>query len=179
MIEFLLSLVAGGATGLFGSLVKGVGDYFKRQQEMKHERELRRLDMEMMDKEWEYRDRAASREGEVRVTESGDDLQEASYALDKATYSRGFTVSHFVNKFLLVSVDVVRGLTRPALTVFMLWMVWNTRCQVEDVIARAGLERLDISLAMDLEKRIVCTILYLAGLSVAWWFGDRGRKVGK
>ncbi|SKA70810.1 hypothetical protein SAMN02745702_01341, partial [Desulfobaculum bizertense DSM 18034] len=47
------------------------------------------------------------------------------------------------------------------------------------VIARAGLERLDISLAMDLEKRIVCTILYLAGLSVAWWFGDRGRKVGK
>ncbi|SKA81962.1 hypothetical protein, partial [Desulfobaculum bizertense] len=91
----------------------------------------------------------------------------------------GFTVSHFVNKFLLVSVDVVRGLTRPALTVFMLWMVWNTRCQVEDVIARAGLERLDISLAMDLEKRIVCTILYLAGLSVAWWFGDRGRKVGK
>ncbi|MBU1001922.1 MAG: hypothetical protein KKE73_05320 [Proteobacteria bacterium] len=177
MLEFLFSIISGGATGLLGSLFKGVGDYFKRRQEMSHECEMRRLDMELMDKEWEYRDRAAAREGEVRMQESADDLQAASYEHDQATYSRGFKVKLAVNRTLLVLVDVVRGLTRPGLTIFMLWLIWDTRCEVQAALEAAGIERIDIAMAMDLQKRIVCTILYLATLCVAWWFGDRGRRV--
>lgn len=179
MLEFLLSIVSGGATGLLGSLFKGVGDWFKRRQEMEHEREMRRLDMELMDKEWEYRDRAAAREGEVRLQESADGLQAASYAHDQAAYSRGFTVKLAVNRTLLVLVDVVRGLTRPVLTCFMLWLIWDTRREVLGALEAAGIERIDIAMAMDLQKRIVCTILYLGTLCVTWWFGDRGRGMVK
>lgn len=176
MIEFLLSIMAGGATGIVGSLLKGVGDFFRRRQEMAHERSMRKLDMEMMDKEWEYRDRASAREGEVRLQESADDLQAASYEHDQATYSDRFDIKLTLNRVLLVLVDVVRGLTRPALTAYMLWLVWDTRCEVHQVLAGAGLDRIDVATAMDLDKRIVCTILYLASLCVTWWFGDRNRK---
>ncbi|WP_461210397.1 hypothetical protein [Desulfocurvus sp. DL9XJH121] len=179
MLEFLLSIVSGGATGLLGSLLKGVGDWFRRRQEMAHEREMRKLDMEMMDKEWEYRDRAAEREGEVRLQESADALQAASYEHDRATYSSGFKVRLTFNRVMLVLVDVVRGLTRPALTAFMLWLVWDTRCEVHAALQAAGLERIDVAAAMDLQKRIVCTILYLGTLCVTWWFGDRGRGGSK
>lgn len=179
MLEFILSIVSGGATGLFGSLFKGIGDYFKRKQEMAHELAMRKADMEMMDKEWEYRDRAAAREGEVRLQESADDLQQASYQHDQATYSRGLKIKLAFNRTLLVMVDVIRGLTRPALTIIMLWMVWDLSKEVRAVIDAAGVERIDIATAMDLQKRIVCTVLYLASMCVAWWFGDRGKKVAK
>lgn len=179
MLEFLLSIVSGGATGLLGSLLKGVGDWFKRRQEMAHEREMRELDMRMMDKEWEYRDRAAAREGDVRLQEADAALQAASYEHDQATYSRGLTIKLAVNRTLLVLVDVVRGLTRPALTCFMLWLIWDTRREVLAALEAAGIERIDVAMAMDLQKRIVCTILYLGTLCVTWWFGDRGRGAAK
>ncbi|GAB6178067.1 hypothetical protein JCM16814_29580 [Desulfobaculum senezii] len=176
MLEFLLSIVSGGATGILGSLFKGIGDYMKRKQEMKHEREMRKFDMEMMDKEWEYRDRAATREGEVRLQESADALKAASYANDQATYSRGLDIKLKFSRFLLVLVDVVRGLTRPVLTGYMLWLIWDTRRAVDSALVAAGADMLDVATAMDLQKRIICTILYLGSMTVAWWFGDRGRK---
>lgn len=179
MLEFFLSILSGGATGLLGSLFKGVGDYFKRRQKMAHERNMRKMDMEMMDREWEYRDRAAAREGEVRLQESADALQAASYEHDQVTYSSGFKIRHVFNRTALVLVDVLRGITRPALTCVMLWMVWDTRTEVLAVIEAAGVERIDVATAMELQKRIVCTILYLSTLCVTWWFGDRGRKAAK
>ena len=179
MLEFILSIVSGGATGLLGSLFKGVGDFFKRRQEMAHERDMRKLDMEMMDKEWEYRDRAAAREGEVRLQEAEAGLQAASYDHDRAAYSTGFKVRLAFSRVALVLVDVVRGLTRPVLTAVMLWMVWDTRCEVYAALESAGIDRIDVAAAMDLQKRIGCTILYLGTMCVAWWFGDRGRGASK
>jgi len=51
MLDSIFSIAAGGVTGLLGSAVSVVGDLFKGGQKNRHEREMRKLDLEMMDRE--------------------------------------------------------------------------------------------------------------------------------
>jgi hypothetical protein len=167
------SLLSGGLTGLLGSIVSNVTDLWKDHADKKQELALKRLDIEMMDKEWSYKARAVDRETEARMVESADELRAASYKADAAAYAVGFSITNKWHKGALVLVDVIRGLVRPCLTMYMIWLVWETREEANALVRAAGVDVLPVSEALSIYQSIVAMILYLAATVVAWWFGTR------
>ena len=168
----LWSLISGGLTGVLGSTLNNLFDFFKKRQEFKQQVALKKLDLDMMDKEWAYRERVAIMEGEVRMGESADKALAASYAADKATYVQA-------SRWLL-AVDLVRGLVRPALTVFLIVQVYLLQKDINDMVAmQGGLQALGLDKVMSLYASVVDMILYLASTAVAWWFGSRPPAQGK
>ncbi|WP_319778429.1 hypothetical protein [Maridesulfovibrio sp.] len=176
--ETLLNIVTGGATGLLGSIFTGIFSYFEEKRKNAHEIEMRKLDMEEMDKEWEYRQRAADREADIRLQESADDLQKISYANDTATYSAGHDLPKW-GVIPLLLVDLVRGLIRPSLTVLLIWMIYSTRVEVMAVLEAAGVQSISVDSAMKIYNEVVSSILYCGTTALLWWFGSRQMKRSK
>ena len=179
MLTAIMSLLSGGATGLIGTLISSIFGSVKESQERKRDIELRkldleekRLDIELAQKEFEFRDQEADREADVALRESADTLQAASYLHDKRSYSEGYKPSA-LGQFLLVLVDVFRGLVRPALTVYLIWLVWDTRAEVVAILAQAKISALSSFKAMAIYESVINMILYLAATCVTWWFGSR------
>lgn len=177
MHEFLGTIVSGGLTGLLGIALQGVGEYFRRKQEHQQRVEMRRMDIEEMDKEWQYRDRAAAREGELALQTSADDLQKSSYTHDTATYSNSMEIKAPYLQCMLVIVDVVRGITRPLLTFILCVLMWKTLSECRAVMKAAGINGLDPITAMQTYHEAVSAILYAGTAGIIWWFGGRSRAV--
>ncbi|MFW5499604.1 MULTISPECIES: hypothetical protein [unclassified Maridesulfovibrio] len=176
--DALLSIVTGGATGLLGSIFTGVFSYFEDKRKNAHEIEMRKLDMKEMDKEWEYRQRAADREAETRLEESADDLMELSYQHDSSSILDGHDLPGW-SVWLLIPIEALRKLVRPGLTVFLIWLVWTTRCEVLDVIKQSNISVMDPKTALGIYQQVINTILYCATTALLWWFGTRKKKESK
>jgi hypothetical protein len=73
----------------------------------------------------------------------------------------------------LVALDVVRGLVRPGLTVYLCVLTTMIYLQARELI---GKEDLNPDQALALEGQIVNTILYLTTTCVLWWFGTRNKQ---
>ena len=177
-MDILLNILTGGATGLLGSLFTVIFGYFEEKRKNAHEIEMRQLDMEEMDKEWEYRQRAADREADVRLQESSDDLMRASYVNDSATYTKGHDLPRW-GVIPLLLVDLVRGLIRPSLTIILIWMIYSTRCEIIAILEAAGISAITPDLALGIYREVVASILYCGTTALLWWFGSRqirGRK---
>lgn len=175
MIGILGSLFSGASLGIIGSAVSKVADLVKRHQDRKHELALKRLDLEMMDKEHAYLERRAEMEGEVRLEESADGLVAASLRADRATYSAGHEMGAWAVG-LLVLVDFVRGMIRPLLTVFLIWLVWDTRAEVMGVLHATGFEGMSPERALGLYGMLLELIIFLTSTCVTWWFGSRPER---
>jgi len=166
------SLLSGGVTGILGSAITNITDYFEQRRKNQHEIELRNLDIEEMQQEYEARQKIAKQEQEAKV-------QSQSYEHDSRSYSQGIKVQSVWLRAMLVFVDFVRGMVRPALTVFLIWLVWNTRQEVQMVIDQAGMDALSPEQAIGIYSSIVEMIMFLASTAVTWWFGTRPRKSQK
>ena len=161
MLESLLSagaaILSGGATGLLGTAISAVADYFQGRAEHKREIELRRLDIEHAKAEADSAERVAAVEAEGRRDAAEWDAMTASYREAGQRWSRPGDGG------LLQLVDFVRGMTRPLLT-------WGLVALVGAIYFLLG--AVDVA-AADLRPRIVDTVLYLATAAVLWWFGQR------
>lgn len=172
----LESLFGGGVLGFVGSIASNVMDYFKRRQEMKHLVTLKELDIELMEREWAYRERAAIRETEAELERSADELMAASYRHDRAAYALGLAADSRWAAVCLVCVDMVRGLVRPCLTVLLIVMVWDTRNEVMDVVERAGPAlTMSFDRAVAVYDKLVDLTVFLATTALSWWFGTRSK----
>lgn len=156
MLDVLVSILTGGATGLIGTLVTGVTGYVQARQKHAQEMELRRLDMELVRVEAEVAERVAAREAESAESAAAWAALEASHKEAGRRWSRG-------DSGWIVFVDVVRGLTRPGLTLAFVAFVGA-------IYFTLGTSDTDAS---GLRPRIVETVLYLATTCVLWWFGAR------
>lgn len=165
MLDLIMSVVSGGATGLVGMLLSGVLSFFKERGERDHELKLRSLDIELAKAEASSAERVAAVEAESASEQAEMAALEASYREASARMSRPH------DGFLLQLVDFVRGMTRPVLT-------WGLVGLVAWIYFSLSGE-----LAVDeLRNRIIQTVLYLATAAVLWWFGQRmvdgrGKKV--
>lgn len=166
------TLISGGLIGVIGSIFTNIFDFFKKRQDNKQEIELRRLDIQMMDKEYQSRERIASINMETEMEKSADAILTASYAADRATYANKSKLGP-VSNFLMVLVDLIRGLVRPVMTAYMVWEVHHMRGTVEQIIATTGLDAMTAPVAMDIYQMIVDMTLFLAAASFTWWFGTR------
>ena len=164
MIEFLSSVAAGGATGLLGTAVSAVSEFFGRRQRHRQELEMRRIDIEQARIEAESAERRAeveAKSAERRAeVEAHAATEAAEWAALRASYREaGKRWSQGESRWL-VAVDLVRGLTRPLLTwAFVALTAW--------IYATLGPQD------AELRAQVVNTTLYAATTCVFWWFGAR------
>lgn len=157
MLDSILAVVSGGATGILGTIVSAGTEYFQARQRHAHELDLRRVEMEMMKTE------AASAE-RVAAIERESEQMRAEHAALEASYRAATTRMSTGDSRWLVVVDVIRGLTRPVLTLLL--------------VTLAGVIYFTLSPQAGMRAQIVDTVLYLSTTTVLWWFGARhvGRR---
>ena len=189
---------SGGATGLIGIALSMIGEAKKRQTDLELAKlqhaqtlELRRLDIEQQARMAEMSAASAERLAEInaeaRASESASADYQASLKADKATYvsegalriskaDGGFT--RFVKGSVLGGlglVDVLRGLIRPAATIYSMILLTLLFIWVRDIYARSAVVMTQEQ-AHKLTMDVVDTITYLATTVCVWWFGVRGQQ---
>lgn len=177
------SAASGGLLGLAGTGIQALLKFFEVREEKKTQIALRELDIRELEMERQLamqqaeidlekiREQAA---GELAVIEErvAGEVMTASYEADRASYSlesvqrlTGFWKN--LAGFALAVVDVVRGLMRPLITVYSLWLLsaigWLMYTAADGVIPEMP--------ALWLE--VVQAVILLATTSVTWWFGSR------
>jgi hypothetical protein len=168
----LTSLISGGLLGVIGSIFSNTTGDFEKKQELKQQIELKKLDLEKMDRVHEYQLKGKNIDADVKMEESADDVQEQSYSHDNMSYSKGQKFS-WLGRILLVLLDITRALVRPALTLFLIWQVHETRMEVKTILDAAGIAGLSLEESLSIYREIVQMILFLASTATCWWFGTR------
>jgi len=150
MMDAIASVLTGGITGLIGTAVSGVVEYFKTKQRNAHELAMIQAERETLQLEIAGRERVAEIESESARDISASESFRESLRADIARYSSG-------DSPWLVGVDVVRGLVRPVLTLglvaFTAWIYATAPESMED--------------------QVTSTVLYVCTAAVLWWFGTR------
>ena len=154
-VNWLTSLLAGGATGLLGTVATAAAGLLGKRGDRKHELEMRRLDLEEMKLESASADKRAALDAEIRTTEADAEMFKASMEHARTRFTQGMELPGWA-KGCLAFVDVVRGLMRPLGTVgsfvcmVVMWQDPNPK-----------------------NVHIVEALIYMSTTSFLWWFGDR------
>ena len=154
MLDAVLAIVTGGATGLLGTALSFVTNYFQAKQKHAQEVELRKLDAEVAKIESAGYKEVAQIEAESAEAKSAWKALEESYREAARRWSRPD------DGFLMMFVDFCRGMTRPMLT-------WAFVAITAAVYFTVGAQDAKI------HGQIIDTVLYLTTTTVLWWFGAR------
>ncbi len=158
MFEFLGdaagALLGGGVTGIIGTVVSFGTNWLQRRQKHAQELELRKLDMEHAQIEAASIERTAEIEAETDRDIAAASALEASYA-HAAT-----RISAPGDHWTMRMVDVVRGLTRPALTLLFLALTAAIYFDLGDG-------------EKTLRGQITDSVLFMTVTCTLWWFGAR------
>ena len=159
-MDSLLSILTGGATGLIGTLFSGIFATFKARADHKHEFKMRELDLEELKLERDSAERVEGIKAESAVNVADARALQSSYSLAMKRWTDNLQMTT-AQTWILLFVDVVRGLMRPFLTIFFLYLsyhIWG------DIFTGT---------ITNTTQHFVNTILYLATLSASWYFGSR------
>jgi hypothetical protein len=175
------SIFAGGATGLIGVALQRYADYKKQQADLdlqreqhRHDLEMKQADAEIAKQEWAARTQVARVEGDAKVAVAAEEGFAASFKLEPAKYSEGAAYTQG-QAWLLVLLDVLRGLVRPGLTVYLCWITTQSYWEAQQLVTKFG-AAMTPAQAVDLLQLIVNTILYLTTTCCLWWFGTRNAQ---
>ncbi|QKE60714.1 transmembrane helix protein [Vibrio phage vB_VhaS-VHB1] len=166
--DLLTSAVSGGVTGLIGSIFSGFFMWRESVNKRKHELDLGRLALEERKLEGEQllQQIKANSEANIAMAEMGAFTN--SINADRKTYSgRGGKLA-----FLLTIVDFIRGLTRPALTAFLVYLVASITWDMVDALGGYDVVIKELK-SLDLVERLIMAIIYMATSATLWWFGSR------
>lgn len=189
---------SGGATGLIGIALSMLGETKKKQLDLEMAKlqhaqtlALAELDakrqMDLANLSAASAERLDEINAEARASESASADYQASLKADKASYvsdgalriHRGDGAFVRVIKGLalggLAFVDILRGLIRPAATIYSMALLTMLFIWVRDLYTRSSAvmsQDQTHKLTMD----VVDTITYLATTVCVWWFGVRGQQ---
>lgn len=158
MLDLLLGVLSGGATGLIGTVISGGMKFFENKQ--KHAHELAIMDMEIKQMNVE----AAIAKDIKELDMEGKDRQAAWSALE-ASYKESTTRMSSGDSKWLVAVDVVRGLMRPVITLGLLILI--------AVIYFTVGAQTTLPDGTPMTVNIIQTVLFVGTTAVLWWFGTR------
>jgi hypothetical protein len=183
MFELLTSVMSGGATGLLGIALQRFADHKAKKLDIEivklnHENALQlatieserlraRLDTDLQ------KDRV---EAETETHKSDNQLVEASYQHDQATYlAKDAQKQSQFAIVLMTLVDFMRGVLRPGMTAYLCVLVTYMFLWVRSLAESYGalLSPADTYAVM---KSIVDTILYVFTSVSVWWFGSRPKR---
>ncbi len=179
LASILGSLFAGGATGLLGVLFQRAFDWLhqrelgkQKAQDQAFELEKRKIDIQVTQAEWAGRTRVAETEAGAAKDVAESNAFAVSQFKEPERYSAAGSVTPAQN-WLLVLLDVARGIVRPALTVYLCALTTYILWQVRQLISVENLEAKDV---LDIWQLVVNTILYLWTTCTLWWFGTRNKQ---
>lgn len=174
MFEMIASVFSGGLTGIFGSAVQKIGDYFQQKQEYAHEMEMRELDLKELEKEKEASiakvEAQSEAEQSIQQTENEGAAWSRSYKHDSRAYAEDLTPGQ---NWLMVIVDMSRGMIRPFLTMYLAGVATYMVMKMNALVG--GMESVNIEKVHDLWWQVTMTVLYIASTAITWWFGSRAK----
>lgn len=172
--EALASLFGGGLTGLIGSVVSRIFDYKTKKLEIEQARErfahevaMRRVDAEILQAEYAGRTKVAEVEASGR--EAVADAQAFAASFNEPVRYSADVAPTAGQGWLLVLLDVLRGLVRPGLTIYLCVITTMVYLQARWLLG-AGISPDAAQATLD---RIIETVLYLTSACTLWWFGSR------
>ncbi len=150
-LEVLGSAASGGLVGLVGSVVKdGLGIWGKKE-EYAHTLRMRRMDIEAAKVGLQQSKNESDSRERVSEIEASSVTLKAALDSDKASYN-------------IPWVDAIRGLIRPAITVYAL--IFLTYLIGEYYEGGA-------TVSESLYKELVLTLVFISTSSISYWFGSR------
>lgn len=171
--DVAMAILSGGATGILGAGLQFVGNYFKDRQEKKYQLELRRLDMDSMKLEAELKLNIAEQEAEAKIALAEQHAFEKSFDNDRATYSPAGSLPPGAS-WLLVGIDFIRGLIRPVITLWFIYLLAKLNAQLFTLTG--GISSLPATVIEGLFQNVILSTLYIATTVILWWFGSRPQK---
>ncbi len=188
MFELLSTIVSGvlggGATGLLGVLLQRFFDWRKQSQDLELLKLNNELAIQLRSLELEAAAKAATLDASVRQQMAEFDMQAraeaasadayaASMQADRATYldAAAQKMSRLA-RWAMTIVDFSRGIVRPWGTIYLMGvttaMFWWTTQLAHEMGVKLTAEQV-----LDLQLKVIQTILYLVTTSWVWWFGVR------
>jgi hypothetical protein len=190
LIQGVMAILSGGATGLLGVIAQRLFDHWKIKQEndrllMIHKHDLDKLAAETahMKEEWAQRAKIATIEADAKVDAADAEAFSKSFELEPKRYSEGFEaptggkMAGFMKGFgwmTMVLLDTARGIVRPGLTLYLCWIATKMYDQSRAALAIVG--ESETVLIATVHAQIVYTMLYLFTTCVLWWFGTRNKQ---
>jgi len=173
------SAAFGGITGLFGTLISKVGDYYALKQK-------NAFDLAMRDKDMAIAQIEATKEVTIAQDTNAANREIAesevlgkSYEADRATYLTPDVQKDVPPKMkgivalAMAVVDFVRGMTRPGLTLYLCILTTLMYLQMKAIVTAAGQQAFTPADAVKIIILIVDAVIYLTTVTVTWWFGTR------
>ncbi len=130
---------------------------------------MREADAKIMAQEWAARTQVATIEGETREAEADARTLSASYQLEPQQYSAAVKPTRGQG-WLLVLLDVLRGVVRPGLTIYLCVLTTQIYNELASKVGQISQDQ-----QFEMVKLIVGTILYLFTTVTLWWFGTRNK----
>lgn len=176
------SILAGGATGLLGILAQRFFDFKTKQLDLQsaqiknaHEIAVIKANGELMAQEYAGKTQVAQVEAAGRSDVAASEAFAASLKVEPTRYADGVRpkgVWGNMGWFLMVLIDFIRGIVRPALTVYLCALTTLIYFQAQTIMTTYGMV-IQADDAFKLVVRIIETILYLTTTCLLWWFGTR------
>lgn len=165
------AIFGGGATGLFGSFMSGWLELKKQKLQNEHESQMAEHELAVMDKETERQVSISRIEADAQIQVADAQLMSASYDADQLRYSKPG------NSWMMQFVDFVRGLIRPVLTAYLVWVASRILAAVLELLDK--MDGLSEALLVPMANQVIMAVLYMAMTALGWWFGTRGKMFQK
>lgn len=176
MLEMLLGVLSsagmGTLVGLVGSIATKWLEFKMLDKKLAHEEA--QAEIRLREQQAEYTHAVAMADKQIETAQVEGEIQmdiAASEVFRESLKSQQMEYGGVVDK--------IRGLMRPAITLFLLavttWYTWR----LHDMVG--GLDGLEPVEVVELYKHAVLTTFFLASTAVSWWFGSRwsDNKLGK
>jgi len=168
------AILAGGATGILGSLISLAGEFKKIKEQHRHEEKMQEIAIKSMEIEAKLKLEQTVAEGEIKEELAALETLRSSYDHDKATYFQksGIRWLDGMVAFGMGTVDLVRGLIRPVITILMALVAIEVHNEL--IVMMAQMEQpISPEQAAIIYANLNNVILYITTTVILWWFGTR------
>lgn len=183
VLDAVLSVVSGGATGIIGAGIQTFAAYKTQQlqiqadaQKASHELSMVEAQAKVMAQEWSARTQVAQIEAQGAVDSEEAKAFTASMTSEPKRYAEGLAANGW-QAGLMFLLDFFRGFVRPAMTFYLCALTTYVAVQSHNLLVEHGYS-LTVEQALANDQRIVETVLYLTTTVTLWWFGTRPSKAG-
>ena len=177
MIDGLLAamgtIASGGLTGLLGASITAFTKFKSKQAAYQHTERMAELSQQTLKLELENTANIARTQADADKDVAASKVFAKSFSADVAKYATGDQVS---NSPWFIVVDVIRGLVRPTLTIYVMIVVTLIYWQLMQLVG--GLTAIPTHDAVVMLKGVIDGLMYTATTIVLWWFGTRTKTGG-
>jgi hypothetical protein len=180
-------VISGGATGLLGVIIQRWFDFKNKNQEIEIVKlnlanaiELSKLESERVGIKAKADVDISDNQVEIQSDQTDSQLMITSYQSDSAQYldklsmrKKGWVANTVM--LMMASVDFVRGLLRPGMTIYLCILVTMMFAWAKELANSMGMQ-MTTEQVTSFINQIIATVLYVFTTITLWWFGSRPPK---